>query len=128
MGHYCAAILYVEDEDNDILEKNIDYAYDYYTRYEDDDNKDEWYKGLILKDGKENEYMYTAYDGKRYAYKASVDEIDWERTFEESSIFMFIDYRIAMDSDDFDSKEEFREFFFKRIKNAENVELVDVHM
>ena len=128
MGHYCAAILYVEDEDADILEKNIDYAYDYYTRYEDDDSKDEWYKGLILKDGKENEYMYTAYDGKRYSYKASVDEIDWMRTFEESSIFMFIDYRIAMDSDDFDSKEEFREFFFKRIKNAENVELVDVHM
>ena len=134
MSHCCCAVISYYDEVEELLNHYVEHGIDYYNLFEDDEYNKSWYPGLILKDGKENEYMYVARDGNKYAYKAFIVDVDWEKTFAVNSIEMFMDYRMMIDKYDFydyDKEEcktdEFFKFFDNRLQNAEIITLVDVH-
>jgi hypothetical protein len=134
MSHCCCAVISYCDEEEELLNHYVEHGIDYYNLFEDDECNKSWYPGLILKDGKENEYMYIARDGNKYAYKAFIVDVDWEKTFAVNSIEMFIDYRMMIDKYDFydyEKKEcktdEFFKFFDNRLQNAEMITLVDAH-
>ena len=133
MGHCGAVVIFMEDEYvEDILNENN--GFDYFQSFEDDENNDKWYRGFILKDGKENDCMYVARDGNKYAYRADIEDVDWDKTLKTLDFCAFVDYRMNIQDIDFMDKngkfnyDEFHEFFKKRLPNGSIVELVDVHI
>ena len=126
MGHCACIALMFEDEN--VLDTNCGNSYDYYKTFKDDNNTNSWYRGLTLKDGIENEYMYVAKDGKKYAYKAKMRDIDLAKTLKTCDFYMFVDYRMVINKDDFDTENEFNSFFVKRFNNATDIEIVNIHL
>jgi hypothetical protein len=126
MGH-CACIALMFDDEN-VLDANCGNGFDYYTTFDDDKDTVNWYRGLTLKDGIENEYMYVARDGNKYAYKAKMQDIDLAKTLKNSDMYCFCDYRMLINKYDFNTEEEFHSFFVSRFNNATDVEIVDIHI
>ena len=133
MSHCCCAVIGYCDDEVDILDHHYGYGIDYYTLFENDENNQKWYRGLVLKDGKENDYMYIANDGNKYAYKAFIVDVDWEKTF--NNISMFVTKRMVVDEYDFYDhenkcvdKKKFQAFFNQYLDNEEYITLVDVHV
>lgn len=133
MGHCGAVAIFMEDEyAEDIMLGNN--AVDYCQTFMEDDNNKSWYRGFILKDGKQNDCMYVARDGKQYAYRADIDDVDWEKTLKTLDFCMFTDYRMNIQDIDFIDKNgkinhnDFKEFFKRRLPNGSIVELLDVHI
>ena len=124
MGHCACIALTFEDED--VLNDGCGRGYDYFTTFEEDTDTINWYRGLTLKDGIENEYMYIARDGNKYAYKAKTEDIDLDKTIETCDFYMFVDYRMTIDKMDL-AETKFFDFFRKRFENATDIEIVDVH-
>lgn len=133
MGHCGAVVIFMEDEyAEDILGNN--HGFDYFQSFEEDENNKSWYRGFILKDGKENDCMYVARDGNKYSYRADIEDVDWDKTLKTLDFCVFVDYRMNIQDIDFMDKngkfnsDEFHEFFKKRLPNGSMVELVDVHL
>ena len=132
MGHCGAVVIFMEDEYvDDILNENN--GFDYFQSFEEDENNDKWYRGFILKDGKENDCMYIARDGNKYSYRAEITDVDWDKTLKTLDFNAFVDYRMNIQDIDFMEngkfkKKEFHKFFKKRLPNGSVVELVDVHL
>jgi hypothetical protein len=132
MGHCGAVVICMEDESPiEIIDDN--HGFDYFQSFEEDENNKSWYRGFILKDGKKNEYMYIARDGKEYSYRANIEEVDWDKTLKVLDFCCFVDYRMNIQDIDFMdkgkfNKKEFIKFFKKRLQNGSVVELIDVHL
>ena len=133
MGHCGAVVIFMEDEyAEDILGNND--GFDYFQSFEEDENNKSWYRGFILKDGKENDCMYIARDGEKYAYRAEIEDVDWDKTLKTLDFCAFVDYRMNIQDIDFMDKngkfnyDEFHEFFKNRLPNGSMVELFDVHI
>lgn len=134
MGHCVGAIVsYYQEQIDSIAEHHCEHGIDYYTLF--DDNKIPPSAGLVLKDGVTNCNMYIADDGKSYAYKAQMQEVDWEKTFENNPFYMFLDYRMCIDQYDFYNKETkqvnktaFYDFFYNRLEEDGYIALADVHI
>ena len=126
MSHCCCLVVHSKNEEMDILDAYLDY-YDYYQMFE---KQNIGYAGLILKDGKENEYMYTAYNGKRYAYKALVNDVNWDKTLKLSDIKMIANRKRLCElyclNKNTDNEIDF--IYDLQIKNEKFVTLFDVHI
>ena len=137
MSHVCCAVLYYEEDNydsydvNDILEHHTGHAFDYYTLIKDFEEKR--FKGLILKNGVENDCMYE-YNGEKFAYKARIEDVNWLKTFKDSGIEEYADFKKVIDCYDFYDKNkgeidwtEFNKFVKRMFERVNMVELADVH-
>ena len=137
--HVCCAVIYNEVDGtdcdfNDILEHHVGYGFDYFTSVDEDEKTVKRFKGLILKEGVENEYVYDI-DGIKFAYKAKVDDVDWKKTFELCDICSFANSSMFIDDwlfyDNKKSKYNTKAFYklMKRvIDRNEMIQIVDIHV
>ena len=136
MSHCCLAVIYFEDdtiEIDDILDHHSGYAFDYYQKFEEYQESEHWYDGLILKKGVENEHTYNTKNGT-FAYKAKIEDVDWRKTFAEGDISKFANPAMVVDEYDFFNKKkleiertQFNNFVKRMLERGDTVELVDIH-
>lgn len=105
-------------------------CFDYYDFIKDLIKKKTYligWKGLIVKDEKKYANELYEVNGKNYASKAEVKDVDWEATEKVNMISAIIDTNGMVDEFDFDDGKDFWKFVYKKIKNYDYAFLVDVH-
>ena len=137
--HCCCCVIYDDAEGMDgnfieTIEHHSGFGFDYATTVEDEEKSVKRYKGLILKNGIENDYMYEN-DGVKFAYKAKVEDVDWKKTFESGDICSFTNYSMFVDEFVFYNNKtqkinynEFHKLVKRLLNRSEMVQIADIHV
>ena len=137
--HCCCCVIYndIEGMDgnfNEILERHTGYGFDYFTSVDENEKSVKRFKGFVLKDETENEYMYEV-DGMKFAYKAKINEVDWKKTFEVGDFSSFATHNMFVDEFLFYNEKtkkinikEFNNLAKRLIAINDTVQIVDIHM
>ena len=119
---------------NEILERHTEYGFDYFTSVDENEKSVKRFKGFVLKDETENEYMYEV-DGMKFAYKAKINEVDWKKTFEVGDFSSFATHNMFVDEFLFYNEKtkkinikEFNNLAKRLIAINDTVQIVDIHM